>query len=336
MIIVDAIYINNGGGKVLLDYLISETEKKYNKIIFLLDKRIINNHNEINNNKKIYINSKGIGRFLFYFRNKNNLQKVFCFGNVPPPLKCSGIVHTYFHQLLFLEHINSISFFQKLTLKLKFSYIFLLRHNTNTWIVQTEYVKNKLQNKLKLDNQEDIFVIPFFKIDKSNNTEKEPNSFLYVSSGAPHKNHTFLINAFVKYFDKHHVGKLFLTVGNENLNLKNYILYLENNGYPIFNCGNLKLHEVKKLYGKCKYFIFPSLSESFGLPILEAYYNDCKIIGINKTYFKEIIKTNYMFDENDSLQLEYILESLLKNYVEIEQLCLVQNKIENLLNYIYE
>ena len=40
MILIDAIYINTGGGKILLDYLIEELEKTDKQIFYLLDKRI--------------------------------------------------------------------------------------------------------------------------------------------------------------------------------------------------------------------------------------------------------------------------------------------------------
>ena len=40
MLLIDAIYINTGGGKILLDYLIEELEKTDKQIFYLLDKRI--------------------------------------------------------------------------------------------------------------------------------------------------------------------------------------------------------------------------------------------------------------------------------------------------------
>jgi hypothetical protein len=40
MILIDALYINNSGGKVLLDYLIEELEKTDKEVFYLLDERI--------------------------------------------------------------------------------------------------------------------------------------------------------------------------------------------------------------------------------------------------------------------------------------------------------
>ena len=52
MILLDAVYINNGGGFVLLKYLIDFFEKKSLDVFYLLDSRVENCFNEININKK--------------------------------------------------------------------------------------------------------------------------------------------------------------------------------------------------------------------------------------------------------------------------------------------
>ena len=44
MILIDALFINDGGGKILLDYLIVQLKKSDLDIYFLLDDRIIGNH----------------------------------------------------------------------------------------------------------------------------------------------------------------------------------------------------------------------------------------------------------------------------------------------------
>ena len=54
MILVDALYINNGGGKILLDYLILKLNESSLDVYYLLDDRIIGNHPEINPEKIKY------------------------------------------------------------------------------------------------------------------------------------------------------------------------------------------------------------------------------------------------------------------------------------------
>ena len=53
MILIDAVYVNVTGGKILLDLLIEELEKRDLEIFYLLDYRIINNHPKISKNNRI-------------------------------------------------------------------------------------------------------------------------------------------------------------------------------------------------------------------------------------------------------------------------------------------
>lgn len=77
MILLDAVFINNGGGKILLDYLINEIEKQDIELIFLLDERVKGNHAEIKTNKVIYIEGSFFQRHFFSRKTKTTLQKLF-------------------------------------------------------------------------------------------------------------------------------------------------------------------------------------------------------------------------------------------------------------------
>lgn len=70
--------------------------------------------------------------------------------------------------------------------------------------------------------------------------------------------------------------------------------------------------ELKILYAHAMCFVFPSLSEGFGLPILEAFSCGCPVLLINKSCFPEIggdaafYYEHYNKESNLSEQLEYI------------------------------
>ena len=56
MILIDAVYINNSGGLVLLNYLIDTLESTNLKVYYLLDFRIKNKHSLIKKtNSTLYI-----------------------------------------------------------------------------------------------------------------------------------------------------------------------------------------------------------------------------------------------------------------------------------------
>ena len=134
MILVDALYINSGGGKVLLDYLIQELEKTDKKIYYLLDNRIKDNIQQIKDtNKVLYLPASFIKRHLFYKENKNLFSTVLCFGNLPPNIRLKAKVYTYFHQLLFLKIAGDLSAKQKVLYWLKTKILNHLKKNTDYW-----------------------------------------------------------------------------------------------------------------------------------------------------------------------------------------------------------
>ena len=86
--------------------------------------------------------------------------------------------------------LNSNPFHLKnLILLIKRQYIFLLKLSNYRWVVQTNLMKDKLVKNLKI-NKDSIKIFPIFpKIKKANNFSGPTEKFIYVASGADHKNH---------------------------------------------------------------------------------------------------------------------------------------------------
>ena len=162
---------------------------------------------------------------------------------------------------------------------------------------------------------------------------REKNSFVYVSNGSLHKNHQRLIEGFVKFYQKYQIGKLYLTIGNEFLTLLSLISFYQEKGFPIVNVGFLNRLELEKLYKKSEFLIFPSLTESFGLGLLEAMDNGCKIIGADLPYTHTVCKPSLIFDPYsiESITNSFYLAST-TNIKLTEQL--VFNEIKNLIKLL--
>ena len=306
MILFDAVFINNGGGKILLDYLIDEIEKQNIEITYLLDVRVKGNHPEIKTNKVIYLQGSFFKRHFFYSKHKNKFTKVICFGNLPPSIRLNAEVYTYFHQLLFLEIPNSLSLFQKIVFGIKSIIFKELRKNTDFWIVQTNEVKKRLLQKLEITNEEKIKVIPFYPpLASSNIINLEKKGFLYASNGSSHKNHLNLLLGFKNYCDTNDSKQeLHLTVGNEFTSLINEIEKLKNQGYPIINHGFVLRAELSYLYSNVKYVIYPSLSESFGLGLVEAIELGCDVIAADLPYTYIVCEPSFVFNPLDINDIE--------------------------------
>lgn len=111
--------------------------------------------------------------------------------------------------------------------------------------------------------------------DKEVKILKNIDYFLYVGNSRPTKNLKFLINTFLEL----DINYKLVLVGNGN-NLKV-------NNSKIIQLGFVEDRELSWLYKNCEAFLFPSLYEGFGLPVLEAIYKGSKVYCSNGGSLKE-------------------------------------------------
>lgn len=165
------------------------------------------------------------------------------------------------------------------------------------------------------------------KIDMSKVRDKiiraiEKKYFLTVSTISPRKNIHRLVEAF--------------QVAKDNIDLKLIIAgkdgWLYQDVYDLVDkynledkvifTGDINDEELKLLYKNCKFFIYPSLYEGFGLPPLEAISFEKMVIASNATAMPEIL----------SNAVEYIDPNSVKDIAEkITKACNLETKKNNLI-----
>ncbi|MGP4951609.1 glycosyltransferase [Psychrobacter sp. T6-1] len=136
---------------------------------------------------------------------------------------------------------------------------------------------------------------------------------LYVAHFENRKRHIDLLEAVILY----------------NLSLKIVFVGVDNGGYcvikPLINKANSLGHsitildslsesELISLYRRTKVYAFPSSLEGFGMPIIEAKSQGCKIVCSDIDVFKEILtSSDYIFKVKDIRSLLNELEKALNN-----------------------
>ena len=330
-ILLDALHINNGGGKILLDYLIEKLEDSDLYIYYLLDVRVINNIQPIKKGNKVHYESASyFNRLKFYNNKKRIFELVLCFGNIPPLIRLKVPVYTYFHNPMYLDVPLDFSNFQKILYYIK---TFILTNSVNytdKFIVQSAFIKKRLQLKFKIDSDK-VLVLPFYPpLISEIQINRDKNSFLFVSNATPNKNHEKLINAFCKFYDIYKCATLTLTVNPSFNQTFNLIEEKKRMGYPIKNIGFVKREELKAYYAKSEYLIFPSLAESFGLGIVEAIENGCKVIGSNLPYLFEVCKPSLVFNPLSEEDIFNAIKSSCFNILDKSQ-NLIKNNINELI-----
>lgn len=332
MLLLDSLYINNSGGKILLDYLVETFEANKVPVFYLFDERCKGDFPMVPNRRKVFMKATLINRHSFYKSKKKKFSRVFSFGNLSPTIRLDVPVYTYFHQPLFLDVPESVSFLDKAKVKVKTMVLNALKSNTNIWFVQSEHIKKRLVSKYNI-KEDNVILMPFYPPlgNSKKDYKRQKDGFVYISNGGPHKNHHNLISAFCNHFDKNKKGSLHITISEKFPELLKLIKTKINQGYPIINHGFINREDLMEIYQSNEYLIYPSLAESFGLGLVEAIENGCKVIGADLPYTYAVCKPSLVFDPLDPCDIERALfNSQLSKVPETEQL--VFNEIHKLLS----
>ena len=121
------------------------------------------------------------------------------------------------------------------------------------------------------------------------NTEKY---ILSVSDHNPRKNFTHLIDAFAKFLDISKATNISLAIvgpkARDSENIKNIIEKHSKYKDKIIITGFVDDKDMPALYSTAEMFVFPSLYEGFGLPILEAMKCGTPVISSNNSSLPEV------------------------------------------------
>ena len=151
----------------------------------------------------------------------------------------------------------------------------------------------------------DVRVLPF--ILAHSNAEPNPNvaaEFLYVADGEAHKNHETLLKAWQILADQGLRPSLALTLAPRDARLRQEIaLATKNHGLNISDLGLLPHAQVLSLYGSARALIFPSLSESFGLPLVEARRAGLPIIASELDFVRDVCAPVETFDPKSAVSI---------------------------------
>jgi len=149
----------------------------------------------------------------------------------------------------------------------------------------------------------------FESVRSTNVKTNKKEYFLYVGSREGYKNFEFLIDALSGILNE---NILLYTSGSPYTERENTLM--EKAG--IKNFVHRKFvddKELAKLYAGSKALIFPSEYEGFGLPIIEAFKNNCPVILSNCSCFPEIAGNAGIYFENKNKESLHVAISKLEN-----------------------
>ena len=166
-------------------------------------------------------------------------------------------------------------------------------------ITVSNYIKNEIQKKLKYKKVIVVpnFIDPDFTSKKVIKLKKNNKFILALGHFEKRKNIYFLLRVFSKLVkNKIYNGNLVLASStfSEKTRMEKIIKHF-NLEKRVKLKINLSKNKIINLYDKSDCFIFPSIYEGFGIPILEALSRNCKILLSDIPPFKEITFGEYLY-----------------------------------------
>jgi glycosyltransferase involved in cell wall biosynthesis len=289
--------IKTGGGKELLEYLLEYIYESYPDVLVnvYIDKslNIADTHT-----RKVFITSSVISKTVLFFKSFKN---VIYFGNLPPMIKAENSL-VYFHNLYLLMSLRKL--FSNKNSKLinlvkemiKQFYIKKFVKNVDYVVCQTDAVGQEFKIKYAYEN---IKILPFFRTCKDTNTVKKFD-YCYVSLAHPHKNHKNFFLALKLLEEKNLDLSIAVTVETKKKELIQMIEEINKRGViKVVNFGLISKKKVCALYSESRCLVFPSIEESFGLPLLEAVDLGLDVIASDLGYVYQVIEPSCTFNPND-------------------------------------
>jgi len=310
--------IHTGGGEVLLVSLL-ELLQEHPNTLYIFDERMELPLSIKTPQNIIRIKHSFFSRLIAEIRLSNDVGDsgtVLCLGNLPPFFSVKADVVLFIQNRLLVdkEMLKNVSFLNRAKIMIQRMWLKYRNNSVQRVIVQTR----AMQNLTSEAQDRQVDVLPFFDInslqhDSETESVKQKYDYIYVASGDPHKNHRNLILAWVELAKRGYYPSLCLTLKEtSSYKLVSWISYIkEKYQLNIYMVGEIAHKKIQDYYRASSALIYPSYTESFGLPLIEAASIGMPILASKLSYVHDVVEPTLTFDPNspDSIMSAVMLNA---------------------------
>ena len=244
----------------------------------------------------------------YSLKEQTSLKKLL--SEIKPDLvHFTNLNHPVLYKGKFVVTIHDLTLFQfseRAGVLKKLAYNFVIKkaaQNSEKIFTVSEYAKGQIVQKFSLDKKKVVVTYngideKFKKITNPRVLEKigkyglDKPYFLYVGQWRSHKNLLTLVKAYKKFLDKGYAGKVDLTfcgkIDPKYPELIEEIKKLDM-ARSVKLIGFVPDEDLPVIYNNALAFVFPSYSEGFGLPALEAQACSVPVISAESTSLPEVL-----------------------------------------------
>ncbi len=312
-IIIHAPNVHSGGGYSLLSNLLQAIPPEKNCIL-MLDERIKIPESTKCQHEIIFVKPTIFGRLMgeIQLRNYASGALIFSFGNLPPLFTGGSRVMLFIQNryLITKKSLKAFSFKSKLRIIFERLWInFAVTPNTSI-VVQTDSMKRDILRHPRFSGNR-VDVLSFFDLGKKSEVmevvKQDVNQliFIYPASGDPHKNHKNLVLAWCDLAKVGVFPTLKITLNKlTDRNLINWInVQIKQHKLKIDNLGVIDDKQVNDYLSSADALIYPSLFESFGIPLAAASFIKVPILASELDYVRDLVDPVHTFDPYSSISI---------------------------------
>lgn len=230
---------------------------------------------------------------------------LLCFGNLPPLFSNPAKVFVYLQNryLTSLRPLKGLGWAAQMRIRLERLWLRNCVRDARI-LVQTETTAAEVRKSLGRECEVMPFVPDAPYSAYSKDAQPSVHDYLYVASGESHKNHRRLVEAWILLAENNCRPTLCLTLGQvREASLLSWIdEQVARHGLRIVNKPG-DSDQMAMLYATSRALIYPSLFESFGLPLLEARQAGLPIIAAERDYVRDVVQPLDSFDPESALSI---------------------------------
>lgn len=245
---------------------------------------------------------------------QHRIVSVLAFGNYlvsPVEVRKTVLLH---HPYIFDDRqLARLGFAARSVERLKRKIFELTLRNVDNVVVQSEYVLEQLRAKWPwyrggvhvIENPVSSRLAVIDAAEAEKLIEKRAASLqsvltlLYVSRFYPHKNHEFLLPLSRALQARGVNHRMLVTVDPNIEGAASFLKQMEESGLPIINLGEVSQDVLREHYINAHAMLFPSRSETFGNPLIEAMVFGLPVIAPSNDYAQAVLSSAGIYYAED-------------------------------------
>jgi glycosyltransferase involved in cell wall biosynthesis len=307
-LLLQAPNINQGGGLVLLKALLQSCPTGI--AVAFLDARASQELPDVPAEQVRWVRPSVTSRFaaeLALRRCARPGDQVVCLHNQPPVFASPARVTVFVQNRLVLGRGLATQHGWRVRLRLALEAA-LLRWRAlavDAFVVQTPSMARALRESLKLpvDAGPQVHVLPFAQPLVAAERLAPEHDFIYPADSLTHKNHGLLLQAWMELARRGVRPSLLLTLEPSSPLGREVAKAVQAHSLRINCVGVVSQQALCQLYARTRALVYPSLTESFGLPLVEATAMGVDIVAAERDYVRDVCQPVQTFDPTSPVSL---------------------------------